>query len=706
MKISHTVWLACGLVGLVGGAHADEGMWTFNNFPKKLVKQAYNFDVADSWLDHVRLSAVRFNSGGSGSFVSPRGLVMTNHHVGADCIAKLGKSDKDYIKEGFYAGGDAGEVKCPDLELNVVVGIDDVTAEVKSVEKVGMDSALVNKAQKEKMSSLEKACSDKTGARCDVVTLYQGGVYNLYRYKKYTDVRLVFAPEFPIAFFGGDPDNFEFPRYDLDAAFFRAYENGKEVAPANYLKWSKNGAADGELVFVPGNPGNTERLDTVAQLQMLRDTSYPTVLADLSRLRTALLEYSKKGTEEERQARTLLFYIENSLKAVGGYHKGLADKTLMDKKIAAEEALKKQIASSPEKQKTYGGIWAAIEKSQKTFAAFYKRWLYLEGRRGNPFASELFGYARTVVRAAEEKQKPSEKRLREYRDSNAQSLELALFSTAPVHIGLEKAVLASGLARLEKELGATDPLVKSLLAGKTPVARAEEIVAGTKLADPAARKALYADKKAFDASKDPMIVFARLADPESRSLRKRYEDEVEGVVKHNLGLIGRAQFEAGLASYPDATFTLRLSYGKVAGLVSAGKKIAAQTTLEGLYALSAAKKDAAPWKLPSRWADPARKAKLKLSTPMNFVSTNDIIGGNSGSPVVNGSGEVVGLIFDGNIDSLAGNFFYDGSVNRAVSVHSSALVEALRVIYDAGALAEELTGAKSVAPSGKKATVQ
>ncbi len=669
------------LIGLVAvPAFADEGMWTFNNFPKKLVKERYKFDVSDAWLEHVRLSSVRFNSGGSGSFVSPRGLVMTNHHVGADCIDKVAKSDKDLIKEGFYAKDSATEIKCPDLELNVVVAIDDVTTEVKSVEKPGMDAAAVNKAQKEKMSALQKSCSEKTGNRCDVVTLYQGGVYNLYQSKRYTDVRLVFAPEFGVAFFGGDPDNFEFPRFDLDVAFFRVYEGDKAFAPAHYLKWSAAGAKDGELVFVPGNPGRTERLDTLAQLELLRDTAYPAVLKELKRMLATYNAYAALGPEQARQAGTHIFGVENSLKAIGGYLGGLKDAALRGKKASDEEALKKKIGPGP---------WDAIAKAEKAFATYYTRWLYLEGRRGNPFASDLFGIARTLVRAGDEKLKPDQQRLKEYWDSNKIQLELALFSSAPVYDGLEVAEIGSALERLKSEFGDADPLVKKLLAGKSPAERAKEMVAGTKLKDVAVRKQLYADKKALDANKDPLLELARAVDPEARALRKRYEDEVEGVEKKNQTLLVKAIFESeGTNRYPDATFTLRLSYGKVSGYTVEGKKIPAWTTLAGLYQKSVDKKNAAPWQLPKRWAD--RKAKLKLATPMNFVSTNDIIGGNSGSPVVNAGGELVGLIFDGNIQSLPGNFVYDERLNRAVSVHSSALVEALRGVYDAGPLADEL----------------
>jgi hypothetical protein len=670
------------IIVLAPVARADEGMWTYNNFPKQAVKQKYKLDVTDSWLEHVRLSSVRFNNGGSGSFVSPTGLVMTNHHVGADCIHKLGRSDKDLIKTGFYAKTHDEEIKCPDLELNVLVDIADVTKDVQSVAKPGMDDAAVNKAQKEKMSALEKECADRTHNRCDVVTLYHGGVYNMYTYKKYTDVRLVFAPEFQIAFFGGDPDNFEFPRYDLDVAYFRVYENNAALSPEHYLKWSPNGARDGELVFVSGNPGGTSRLDTVAELKFTRDIAQPFALKRLGISRTVLEEYGKRGPEQARQAQTRLFGIMNSLKAINGREEGLKDPKVMSKKESDEAALQKKLASDPQ----YGKVWDNISATEAKYATMFVRYSQTER---NMLGTQLFGVASDLVRLVAEKEKPNGQRLREYRESALPSLELRLFSPAPIYPEMEEAQMTAALDWLQKDLGAGDPYVKKVLAGKTPAARAHELISGTKLTDPAFRKQLAANKQLVATSTDPMIVLARALDPERRALRKTFEDTIEGPLKHNHELLARGIFAAeGTSSYPDATFTLRLSYGKVAGYVADGKKVPAMTTMAGLYERSAKADGKAPWDLPERWIE--KKTKINGKVPMDFVSTNDIIGGNSGSPTINARGEVVGLIFDGNIQSLVGDFVYDGAQNRAVSVHSAALIEALRKVYDAGALADEL----------------
>ncbi|MBI1746145.1 MAG: S46 family peptidase [Acidobacteria bacterium] len=673
---------------LTFGARADEGLWTFNNPPKALLKSRYNFDATAAWLDHVRLASVRFNNGGSGSFVSANGLVMTNHHVGADCLQKVSAAGQDFYRNGYYAKSADEERQCPDLELNVVTGIADVTARVNAAVKAGMDDAARNTAQRGAMATLEKECADRTGQRCDVVTLYQGGMFNLYQYKKYTDVRLVFAPEFDIAFFGGDPDNFMYPRYDLDICFFRVYEGDKPARIEHYLKWSKRGARADELIFVSGNPGTTGRLHTVARLEQLRDHGLPFALRRLERERAALLAYSASGSEPERQAKEEIFSIENSLKALKGEYEGLKTKALMDKKKAEEQALRKAIARDPRRRSEYGGAWDAVTAACKKFTGYYKTYTLLEGGAG--FNSTLFGMARHLLRLTDEKPAPNEKRLREYRESNLPSLEQQLFSPAPIYDDLEVAKLGSSLTLLHEELGANDPLITQIFNGRTPEAAARAFIQNTKLKDVAVRKDLArGGRTAFAESNDAMIKLAQLVDAKSRILRKQYEDEVQGVERRNYALISKALFDSkGTRLYPDATFTLRLSFGVVKGYRENGKPVPCTTALKGAYEHAYAHGDRPPYQLPKSWLE--KKATLDLSTPFNFVATADIIGGNSGSPVINRNAELVGIIFDGNIQSLILNYVYDDQQARAVAVHSEGILETLTKIYDARRILEEL----------------
>ncbi|HJT65285.1 MAG TPA: S46 family peptidase [Pyrinomonadaceae bacterium] len=670
-------------------AFAEEGMWPFNNIPRAEIKKKYGFDITDEWLNKVRLASVRFNNGGSGSFVSPNGLVLTNHHIVEDIVGEVSTPEKDLAKEGFLARTQAEEIKAPSLELNQLISIEDVTARVNGAVKPGATDAESFAARRAEISAIEAESAKATGLRSDVVTLYQGGQYNLYRYKKYTDVRLVFVPEFQAAFFGGDPDNFNFPRFDIDMALVRVYENDQPVHPENYFKWSITGAKEGSLVFVTGNPGSTSRLDTVAHLEELRDNSIPILIRLLERREAVLLKYMALGEEQKRQAQNELDGVQNSLKVYRGQLAGLKDTALMTRKMKEEAALRKSIAANPEREKLYGDAWDAIAKAHKTYPTYIRERRIFDMAGG--FNSVLFGFARTLVRLADENPKPNNERLPEYTDARRASLELALYSPAPIHEDFEKLKMADSLGFMVELLGADHPLVKQVLDGKTPEERAEELISGTKLDDPAYRKELAAGgKKAIEESTDPMIVVARLIDPKARELRKRYESEVTGVERANYAKIARALFETeGTKLYPDATFTLRLSYGTVAGYIENGKKIPPFTTLGGLYARSDAFKRQFPYNLPQRWYD--KKSALDLSTPFNFVSTNDIIGGNSGSPTINQNGELVGLIFDGNIQSLVGDFIYDPSVNRAISVDSRGMLEVMKKIFNANELVAELT---------------
>jgi hypothetical protein len=667
---------------------ADEGMWLFNAFPKDHVKALYGFLPTTEWLDHVRLSSVRFNSGGSGSFVSADGLAFTNHHVGADCIQKLGKAGSDYMKTGFYAKTQAEEAKCPDLELNVLVGMDDVTAKVKDVVKPGMSAAEGGQAERAAMSALEKECATSTGLRCDVVILYSSEIYNLYKYKKYTDVRLVFAPEFEIAFFGGDPDNFMYPRYDLDITFFRVYENDKPVHLEHYLKWSKGGVQEGDLIFVSGHPGNTERLKTTAQTQFLKDVDYPTRLGIYKRRIDRLNKFSTESPENARIAQEDIFGLENSQKAITGYLEGVSNRAAMSKKEQAEREQERQYL---EKNPGAPNPWDEIAGAVKVEHEIYDALTYLERMRG--FNSNLAMIARNLIRVATEKTKPNGLRLREYRDSALPSLEQKMFSTAPVYKSLETVTLGDSLAQMQEVLGADNLAVKTALHRKSPEEAAKELISGTKLEDVAVRKQLYTGgQAAIEASTDPLIVLMRNVDSEARAIRKRFDDQVEAVERRNGALITKARFaQTGFTQPPDATFTLRLSYGAVRGYTENGKKVPYTTTLGGAFEHAAAHGDKPPYELPESWIK--AKPNLNLATPFNYVSTADIIGGNSGSPTVNKAGEVVGIIFDGNIQSLANNFYYDDEQQRAVHVDSRGIIEALRKVYGAEALANELMGA-------------
>jgi hypothetical protein len=675
---------------LIAPARADEGMWPFNIVPRAEIKRRYGFEVTDGWLRRVQLASVRFNNGGSGSFVSPHGLVLTNHHIASDTLAKLSTPQKDLGKTGFYARTRAEELKAPDLELNVLVSIEDVTARVNSAVKEGMTAAEANDARRKAISVIEDESQKATALRSDVVTLYQGGQYNLYRYKKYTDVRLVFAPDAQIAAFGGDPDNFNFPRYGLDMALFRVYENDQPVRAENYFKWSTEGAKAGELVFVPGNPGSTQRLNTVAHLDYLRETGIPLLIKYYERQQALLKKYSALGEEQARLAREDLASVENSLKSYRGQMEGLRNKTIMARKMKAEETLRRSVAADARKQKEYGDAWDAIARARKGLPAYERERRFLDSEWG--FNSQLFKIARDLVRLSVESEKPNAERLPEYTDARRASLELELYSPAPIYNDFEKMKLADSLAFMRDELGANTLLVQKALNGKTPEARSQELIEGTRLKDVAFRKELAAGgRKAIADSADPMIQLARAIDVESRAVRKRYEDEVLGIERASYAKIARALFDLeGTKLYPDATFTLRLSYGVVKGYMENGKQVPPFTYFAGLYERSAQHNHRAPYDLPPRWVE--KRSALNLRTPFNFVTTADTIGGNSGSPIINRRAELVGLNFDRNIHGLVGNFIYDETQKRNIGVDARGMLEALRKVYGANEVADELVG--------------
>jgi len=558
----------------------------------------------------------------------------------------------------------------------------------------GLDDASAEKARRQAMAEIEKESTDKTGLRSDVVTLYQGGQYHLYTYKKYTDVRLVFAPEFDAAFFGGDPDNFEYPRYDLDVCFFRAYEDGKPARPPHHLKWSKDGSKEGDLVFVAGHPGRTNRLNTMASLEYLRDVNVPFLLDYLHSKEAFLLDYGRRGPEAYRQAKEELFGIQNSRKAREGGLSGLRDAEFMTRKAQAGDELRSRVAADPKKKEAYGAAWDRIAQAQRVAAQIARHYSMLENPRsghGMGLDSELFVIARHLVRLADEKARPNSERLKEYRDSALESLELALYSTAPIYPEFEEAKLAHGLAFWRKHMP-NHPLIEQVSRGRAPEEAAKYLVRNSKLADVAVRRKLAeGGKAAIQKCDDPMIKLALAVDAEARAIRKQKEDQVDGVEASNYALIARALFEdKGDSIYPDATFTLRLAFGVVKGYEPGGKTIPPFTTIGGAFEHAEAHGNKDPYQLPASWHEAKKSGKLELETPLNFVSTADIIGGNSGSPVVNRDNEVVGLIFDGNIESLVLDFGYDDKVARAVSVDSRGIGEALRSIYHADRLVKEL----------------
>ena len=695
MKPKSTSFRAAALGGLLlsmnaSSPKADEGMWLFNNPPRKQLKEKYNFDATDAWLEHVQKSSVRFNSGGSGSFVSEDGLVISNHHVGADALQKFGDKEHNYLRDGFYARKPADEKRCLDLELNVLMSIEDVTARVNAAVKTDMPPEQAFLARRAVMAEIEKESLEKTGLRSDVVTLYQGGQYHLYRFKKYTDVRLVFAPEQQAAFYGGDPNNFEYPRFDLDICLFRVYENGRPAKIQHYLKWSEAGVSENELVFVSGHPGRTSRLFTVAELEYVRDHRLPYALERLRNLEVLLLSYSARSDENARRAKEDLFSVQNSRKAFIGELAGVLDPDLMEAKKAAEKKLRDAVAASPD-FKDAAGAWEKIADAQNVIAESALRYNLLEAGQG--FRSDLFGIARTLLRAAEEKPKPNAERLREFGDAGLASLEFQLFSEKPIYDDLEQLLLGDSLTFLVGKLGYSDPLVQKILAGKSPQERASELVRGTKVKDVALRKRLYKEgRPAVDGAHDPMIELARLIDPDARATRKIIETQSE-IKQQAQAQISKARFAIeGTSTYPDATFTLRLAYGTAKGYEENGQHIPFQTTMAGLYQRGAEHGNQPPFDIPPRWLK--RKSRLDLKTPLNFVCTADIIGGNSGSPVVNRKGEFVGIIFDGNIQSLVLDFAFTDTQARAVSVCSQSILEALRKVYDAKELADELTGGR------------
>lgn len=658
---------------------ADEGMWLFNNLPRKQLKEKYGFEPSDEWADHVMKSCVRFNVGGSASFVSSNGLVMTNHHVASDTLFKLSTPEHNYAKNGFLARSFDEELKAPDLELNQLVKITDVTERVAGSVKPEMSSSEAAAARRAVIAKIENEARKESGLRSDVITLYGGGKYHLYQYKVYTDVRLVWAPEAAAAFFGGDADNFEYPRYCLDVTMFRVYEDGKPAHTPHFFKWSKNGAAENELTFVAGNPGSTSRIFTHAALKYQRDHRLPFVLNFIRRREILLQQFGLESDEAKRRAQDDLFGIQNARKAYLGKIQGLQDPGNMAAKRRAEKKLIAQVKSDP-KLAGLADAWKTIETVQKARIKTMRRTISLRTR--------LFTIAQQIVQLAEEDSKPNEERLPQYRDSARASLEQQLFSPAPIYMDLEQVLLGDLIGRMVELRGGDDPLCRKILDGLSPLDRAAAIIKSTRLNDVEYRKQLVKKGSAINMSNDGMIQLAQLVDAEVRAGQKK-ADELNELETQAYAKIAKAIFATqGTSTYPDATFTLRLAFGPVKGYEENGKKIPAMTTFAGAFEHEKAHGAKGDYKLPPTYH--AAREKLRGDTPVNFVNTTDIIGGNSGSPVINKDLEIVGLIFDGNIQSLTADYFYSEKQARSVSVHSNFIRDAMKYIYGAERIANEL----------------
>lgn len=661
-------------------AAADEGMWLFNDLPVELLKQRHGFEPSAAWSEHLMRASVRFNSGGSGSFISSSGLVLTNHHVGADTLHKLSTADRNLMEDGFLAGAADAELKAPDLELSQLISIRDVTDEVQAAVSAGTSTAAAATARRAVIARLEKSATETGRLRGQVVTLYGGARYHLYQYRLYSDVRLVWAPETAIAFFGGDADNFEYPRYCLDACIFRVWEDGQPATTPDFLRWSADGPQENDVVFVSGNPARTSRIQTVAALSHQRDHALPATLDRLRRYEILLQQYGLRGTEQARRARDELFSIQNSRKARLGMLAGLQDPRVMQIKTTAEQELLQAVRQDPELRQL-AGAWDKVAATASERA---------QHSSGIPsIRSTLLRRALQLLQLAEEDQKPDEERLPEFSDASRASLEQQLFSDAPIYADLEQVLLAEWISELLEARGADDPLCIEVLGGLSGAERAAAAISSSRLSDPAVRRELASSGlQALQQSADPLLKIAALLNPEIRRDRES-EDALAEQDRQAYAAIAEAGFAVrGTSVYPDATFTLRLSFGPVSGYEQNGESIPAWTTIGGAWKHQQQHAGQTDYSLPASWQQ--AHDKLNLQTPFNFVCTADIIGGNSGSPVVNREGELVGLIFDGNIQSLPGNYIYTDRQARAVSVHSSAIREALRVVYRANRIVEEL----------------
>ena len=679
--------LAIFLLSFASLAAAEEGMWTIDNFPSERVEASYGVKINDAWLRSAQLATTRLENGCTGSFASPDGLVLTNNHCIWGCIRNLSSAERNLSDEGFMAANREQELRCPGQQISVLVDLEDVTSKVAGATK-GLDDAAANDARKAALTGLEAECEKAADGelKCEAVSLYNGGQYFIYKYKRYDDVRLVFAPEVDIAAFGGDPDNFNFPRWCLDMSFLRAYEDGKPASTPNYLRWRQGGPKSAEPVFISGHPGSTDRQLTVSQLKMQRDVMWPLWLLRYSELRGRMLAWANTSDEAARIVQQRIAGLENGIKVRRNQLKALHNDSMMTEKEEQEQAMRAAVAADPELQAAYGEAWSLIDEAIGKYRNFYEEHLFIENAAG--LNSELFDHARTIVRGTAERELPNSKRIRAYTDAALPQVEQALAAERPIDKEYEKLQLTFALEKMREWLGPDSKYVHRILGKESPEDLAAALIEGSRLDDPEVRMALWeGGVEAVNASEDPMIRLALDIDPESRALRKRYEDEVEAPLTRGEEMIADARFRIyGSETYPDATFTLRITYGAVKGWEEKGEMVDPFTRTSRLFERTTGQR---PFMLPDTWQ--ASREQLDPDTPFNFVATTDITGGNSGSPIVAADGSLVGLAFDGNIHSIAGDYWFDPATNRTVGVNTAIMLEALETVYEADHLVDELT---------------
>ncbi len=683
----NTALAASSLLVFASLAVADEGMWTIDNFPSDRVEAKYDVTIDDAWLRSAQLATTRLENGCTGSFASPDGLVLTNNHCIWGCIRNLSSAERNLSDEGFMASGREQELRCPGQSISVLVDLDDVTNKVGEATR-GLDDAEANDARKAALTELETECETAANGerKCEAVSLYNGGQYFIYQYKRYDDVRLVFAPEVDIAAFGGDPDNFNFPRWCLDMSFLRAYEDGKPASTPNYLKWREGGPKSAEPVFISGHPGSTDRLLTVSQLKMQRDVMWPLWLLRYSELRGRMLAWANTSDEAARAVQQRIAGIENGIKVRRNQLKALHNDSMMARKEEQERELRAAVASDPALQAAYGEAWDLIDDAIDNYRNFYEEHLFIESAAA--FNSDLFDHARTIVRGTAERELPNSERIRDYTDAALPRVEQALSAARPINKDYEKLTLTFSLEKMREWLGPDSNYVQRILGKQSPEALAAALVDASRLDDPEVRMALWeGGVDAVKASDDPMIRMALAIDPGARALRERYENVVEAPLTRGEEMIADARFRIyGSDTYPDATFTLRITYGAVEGWEEKGEMVDPFTRTTRLFERATGQR---PFMLPDTWQ--AARENLDPDTPFNFVATTDITGGNSGSPIVAADGSLVGLAFDGNIHSIAGDYWFDPATNRTVGVDTAIMLEALKTVYGADHLVKELT---------------